>query len=133
MFRGYWVRPGIGPLGHHFGGIGIAGIVLMAILWVAVIALIVIGIRALILHSRRNHAMSAAGAPAGTYPPSVSSGRTGADAAALLATLEGRYARGEISRDEFLQRKQDLGLAGPIVPPASAPAPETTPPPGPSN
>jgi putative membrane protein len=26
-----------------------------------------------------------------------------------LAILEGRYARGEIQRDEYLQKKQDLG------------------------
>lgn len=26
-----------------------------------------------------------------------------------LAVLEGRYARGEIQRDEYLQKKQDLG------------------------
>lgn len=133
MFRGYWVRPGIGPLGHHFGGIGIAGMVLMAILWVAVIALIVIGIRALILHSRRNQANSAAGAAAGSYHAGGTTVRTGADGAALLATLEGRYARGEVSRDEFLQRKQDLGLAGQVVSPPPGPAPEVTPPPGSSS
>lgn len=29
-----------------------------------------------------------------------------------LAILEGRYARGEIQREEYLQKKQDLGGGG---------------------
>ncbi len=33
----------------------------------------------------------------------------GANRSEALATLEGRYARGEIQRDEYLQKKADLG------------------------
>jgi uncharacterized membrane protein len=41
-----------------------------------------------------------------------------------IAELELRYARGEMSRDEFLQRRADL-----LGTPAPAPAPTPTPPP----
>ena len=125
MMRGYWVAPN-GPFAHHIGGVGIAGFVLMIILWIAVIALIVIGIRALILHSRRNKAAAAA---ASAYPSGTGPGATpSANSASLLVILEERYARGEIGRDDFLQRKQDLGLGGQAVPPPAPPAtpPETT-------
>lgn len=33
----------------------------------------------------------------------------GANRSEALAVLEGRYARGEIQRDEYLQKKADLG------------------------
>jgi uncharacterized membrane protein len=52
---------------------------------------------------------------------------------AALRELEMRYARGEISRDEFLQRRADLTSA--TLPPPGAPlpppSPATTPPPQP--
>ncbi|HUO88835.1 MAG TPA: SHOCT domain-containing protein [Rhizomicrobium sp.] len=38
------------------------------------------------------------------YYPTPQDGRSGA-----RAILEERYARGEIQRDEYLQKKQDLG------------------------
>jgi uncharacterized membrane protein len=135
MMRGYWDYPGGGPFGHHLGGVGIAGMILMIILWIAVIAAIVIGIRALVLHSRRNRAQATAVPPAGGYPAGVTPGPVAAASApALLTILEERYARGEITREDFLQRKQDLGLSGtvPAAPAAAtppvAPAPEAQPP-----
>jgi uncharacterized membrane protein len=49
-----------------------------------------------------------------------------------LRELELRYARGEISRDEFLQRRLDL--TSPTLPPPTAtlPPPTTPPPPSPA-
>jgi uncharacterized membrane protein len=43
---------------RHMGGGGTVGMVLMAILWVAVIAALVLGIRALILHDARGAILS---------------------------------------------------------------------------
>ena len=45
--------------------------------------------------------------PAGSVPPPVP-GMSPARSEAL-AILEARYARGEIQRDEYLQKKADLG------------------------
>jgi putative membrane protein len=122
--RGYWGNPGW-EFGHHASGVGIAGMILMIILWIAVIVALVFGIRALIIHSRRKKADAAAVvAPVAPYPPGAGPVPVGAAAPSLLAILEERYARGEIDRNEFLQRKQDLGLSGPVVPPASASPPQ---------
>lgn len=106
---------------RHMGAGGIVGMVLMAILCVAVIAALVLGIRALILYSRRNSMSTPTGAPGfvaptpvGPTPAAAPAGTIQAPMAgtsSLLAILEERYARGEIDRDELLQRKQDLGLA----------------------
>ncbi len=41
--------------------------------------------------------------------PPLELGRWGDQRSEALAILEGRYARGEIQRDEYLQKKQDLG------------------------
>jgi len=125
MTRGHWGNLGAEPFAHHMGGVGVAGMILMIILWIAVIAAIVIGIRALVLHSRRNKAVeaTAALAPATLYPPAAPAPAAGPS---LLALLEERYARGDIDREDFLQRKQDLGLAGPGVAPTIGTAPEST-------
>ena len=115
---------------RQMGAAGIVGFVLMVILWAAVIAALVLGIRALILHSSRNKTAAVVPvggpAPGSVTPPPVGPGTVAAPAEAaaaavattpgLLAILEERYARGEIDRDEFLQRKQDLGLSGPAAP-----------------
>jgi len=126
MMRGYWNFPGGGEsFGHHMGGVGIAGMILMTVLWIAVIAAIVIGIRALVVHSRRDRTVAAAAAvaPAGPYGPGVAAGPAPA-APSLLAIVEERYARGEIDREAFLQQKQDLGLTAPGAAPTAAPTPE---------
>ena len=132
MMRGNWDYPG-GGFGHHFGDVNVAGMILMIVLWIAVIAALVIGIRALILYSRRDRT-----APTGTVPPGGPNPATTGPAPtapatlSLLNILEERYARGEIDRDEFLQRKQDLGLTGPVVPPPAETAHGTLPPQGPT-
>jgi putative membrane protein len=47
---------------------------------------------------------------------------------AALEQVRARYARGEITREDFLQMASDLGGA-PYVPPAAPPAPGEEPPP----
>jgi putative membrane protein len=133
--RGNWSGPGREPFADHLGGMSTFGMVLMIILWIAVIAAIVIGIRALVLHSRRSRAVAAAAAvaPAAGYPPAGPSGPAPAAAPSLLAILEERYARGEIDRGEFLQRKQDLGLTGPPAVPTAEAAPSSTTPSAPES
>jgi putative membrane protein len=64
-----------------------------------VLALIVVGIILLVRGlNRHDHVHS--GPPQG-HPP-------GPGSTSALQVLEERYARGEIQREEFLQRKQDL-------------------------
>lgn len=75
---------------HMFGWGWMPGFGLMSILfWLVIAALIVAVVRA-----SRRHAVE--GPPAG--------GRSSG-----LAILEERYAKGEIQRDEYLQKKGDLG------------------------
>jgi putative membrane protein len=82
--------------GHDWGGGSGA---LMVIVMIAVVALIVVGV-ILLVRGLSRHGHGQPGAPQGPPPGAGSSG--------ALQVLEERYARGEIQREEFLQRKQDL-------------------------
>lgn len=82
---------GYGPGSGMMGGYGWTGPLSM-IVWIIALALIV----ALIAWSM--HARSGSTSASISIPRS-----TGLD------LLEQRYARGEINRDEYLQKKQDLG------------------------
>jgi putative membrane protein len=93
------VQGGTIIMGIFENGWSTAGGAIMAVVMLAVLALIVVGIillvRGLALH---DHVQP--GPPQG---PAPSPGNKSA-----LQVLEERYARGEIQREEFLQRKQDL-------------------------
>mgnify|MGYP001105382722 CR=1 FL=1 len=124
---------------RHLDGLDVAGIVLMIILWAAVMVALVFAIRALIIYGRRSRWLGPDGAdgrdavvldspsdagatvtatmPVDTPPAPVTTQVVAPPTSTatpppspLMAILEERYARGEIDRDEFLQRKQDLGI-----------------------
>ena len=86
----------MGGWGNGWGGGGEA---LMVVVMLAVLALIVVGI-VLLVRGLTRHDHVQPGPPPG-LPPAPS-------ARTALQVLEERYARGEIDREEFLQRKQDL-------------------------
>lgn len=90
-----------GP-GNHMGAAGWVGVALMILFWMAVIVGIVYLIRYLVMRSsagtsRESPEWRAPGGPA-----------AGDERPTALQILEERYAKGEIDREEFLQRKNDL-------------------------
>jgi putative membrane protein len=87
-------------------GWGAAGEALMVIVMLAALALIVVGFLLLVrgLSGQGHNGPTAPPGPVGPVgPPTMSS---------ALQILEERYARGEIERDDYLRRKQDLLGAG---------------------
>jgi putative membrane protein len=82
--------------GNAWGG---AGEALMAILMLAVLALIVVGI-VLLVRGLTGHEHAQPGPSPGPPPGPV--------AKTAIQVLEERYARGEIDREEFVRRKHDL-------------------------
>jgi putative membrane protein len=86
--------------GNGWGnGWGDAGGVLMVVVMLAVLALIVVGIIFLVRGLTRHDQVQ-------TGPPQAPA--PGPSSKAALQVLEERYARGEIEREDYLQRKQDL-------------------------
>jgi putative membrane protein len=85
---GYGYGPGWGMMGGYGGygyGFGIFHMIIWIVILIAIVALVV-------------WLMRSATGPG--MPPRRSTG---------LDVLEERYARGEINRDEYLQKKKDIG------------------------
>jgi putative membrane protein len=80
-------------------GWGGGGEALMVVVMLTILALIVIGV-ILLVRSLTSHNHVQPGPPQGPMP--------GPNSRGAMQVLEERYARGEIQREEFLQRRQDL-------------------------
>lgn len=92
-----WGWNGVG--GNGGGAWAIAGELLSLVFLVAVVVGVILIVRALLTHQSRGSEWPQSG------PPLVSRGY---EPPSALQILEERYARGEIDREEFLARKQDL-------------------------
>ena len=88
MGYGYGYGPGWGMMGGYGYEYGVIHMVVWIVILLVVVALVVWLVRS----------MSASGAH--QLPARRSAG---------LDVLEERYARGEINRDEYLQKKKDIG------------------------
>jgi putative membrane protein len=86
-------------MGGWGNGWGDAGGVIMVVAMLAVLAFIIVGI-VLLVRGVNRHDYVQPGPPQRPLP--------GPQSQSALQLLEERYARGEIQREEFLQRKQDL-------------------------
>jgi putative membrane protein len=78
-------------MGWGFGGLT------MILFWLVPLILLLVGIK--YLFSRGGLAPGNAVPPSGPPPPAANS---------ALTVLEERYAKGEIDRDEFLQKRADI-------------------------
>jgi putative membrane protein len=86
---GYGYGPQWGMMGGWGYGYGPAHIIIWLIIPIAIVAVVVWLVRSLTGPWPHHH-----------LPPRHSAG---------LEVLEERYARGEINRDEYLQKKKDIG------------------------
>lgn len=87
---GYGYGPGWGMMGDWGYGYGVYGWIHM-IIWLVILIAIIAGVVWLV--------RSMAGSAGQHLPPRRVSG---------LDVLEERYARGEINRDEYLEKKRDI-------------------------
>jgi len=96
--------------GGHWAGWGWIGIIVMVLFWVAVIVGIVYLVRALARRPGAGEGQQGPSGAAGAQTPGQASqaGQASQGKSEPLRILEERYARGEIDREEFLQRKADL-------------------------
>jgi uncharacterized membrane protein len=104
MMLGSWGPDRLGGIENSFGGVEILGLILMIILWAAVITTLVFAVRALIIYGKRNGQPPTEAVPTASVDDEV----TPPVGPQVLAILEERYAKGELTREEFLERKQDL-------------------------
>lgn len=88
MGYGYGYGPGWGMMGGYGWGYGLLHIAVTVAIIVGVVFLVIWAVRTMAVVGSHDHA------------PRRSSG---------LDVLEERYARGEINRDEYLQKKKDIG------------------------
>ncbi len=100
-----------GMMGGSFGGLdglggSLMGFGLMGIVPLAVVGLIVWLIVEATRGNRRPDTPAYMNYP--VQPPAAFSQPASPPAAGALALLDDRYARGEIDRDEYLQRRRDL-------------------------
>lgn len=95
---GYGGGPGMmgpGMMGYDGWGWGV-GMALHGVVWLVFVAALAVAAVALVRYLWR------------LGGPASSGAAPGAGRGSALAILEERYARGEIERDEFLKKKQDL-------------------------
>jgi putative membrane protein len=89
QWRGYGQGPGAGMMGWGYG-MGWLGMILMGLFWIAIIVGIIFLIRWLFVSTgARGHGTISEDSP--------------------LEILKRRYARGEINKEEFEQKRRDLG------------------------
>ena len=78
-----------GGYGFGYGGYGVVHMIFWVVILIAIIAAVVWLVRSMATPGGHHH----------LSPPKRSAG---------LEVLEERYARGEINRDEYLQKKKDI-------------------------
>jgi putative membrane protein len=103
-----------GMMGSGFGGWGGNGILGgLSMFFMGVIPLLVVGLIAwaIVEATRRRDPVVAHAAQAPTVAPSQAAMQTPPTtvASSARALLDERYARGEMGRDEYLERRGDLG------------------------